>query len=86
SSVARAYASNGNSSSVSEILMAIKEAEEELALAVIESLKTNWAAEAPIFSTEKQSELKSLAADLPTALQRALGELAVQWNADNLFE
>ncbi|MBX2821379.1 MAG: ThuA domain-containing protein [Rhodothermaceae bacterium] len=86
SSVARAYASNGNSSSVSEILMAIKGAEEELSLAVIESLKTNWVAEAPVFSTEKQSELKSLAADLPTALQRALGELAVQWNADNLFE
>ena len=62
--------------------MAIKDAEEELALAVIESLKANWTAEVPVFSTEKQSELKILAAELPTSLRQALGELAVQWNTD----
>lgn len=81
-----AYAATGDTASLTDMLMATQDSEEVLAVAVIESLQSNWAGEAPTFSEEKRAELKALAAALPESAKAALGVLAEQWNTMDLFE
>ena len=82
----RAYTATNNTENVANLLMATQEAEEELALAVIETLRSNWNGEVPSFSEEKRAELKALSAELPESVRVAMGALAEQWNVIDLFE